>query len=145
MRWMFLLALPAFAQHTLYTCGVAGQSYVAGAKPAPSGLFVRASDGWRHLGFNVPILSALEFDRRDPSTVYLAAGNGLIRITGGGEKWKILTGAEATELLDVSVDADDLYISHTRGVHVSHDRGATWQDAASGLRRKYTAAIRVDR
>jgi hypothetical protein len=145
MRWLFLLAFPAYAQYTLYTVGVTTKDYVVGAKLPPSGLFVKAADTWRHAGFNLPIVSALDYDPRDPSTLFLAAGNGLIRVTEKGEKWKILTGSDVTELLDLSVDADDLYFSHTRGVHVSHDRGATWQDLSTGLRRKYTGAIRVDR
>ncbi len=146
MRWLcFLLALPACAQQTLYTCGVRTKDYVVGAKLPPSGLFVKAPDGWRHAGFNLPIVSALDYDARDPSVLYLAAGNGLIQVTEKGERWKILTGSDVTELLDVAVDAGDLYFSHTRGIEVSHDRGATWQNAAAGLRRKYTGAIRVDR
>jgi photosystem II stability/assembly factor-like uncharacterized protein len=79
--------------------------------------------------------------------VYAAAGNGLLRISGGGERWQILTGSDVTELLDVALDRNDpgtIYFSHTAGIQVSHDRGATWQDAASGLRRKYTSALRVD-
>ena len=145
MRWLFLLAFPAYAQYTLYTVGVTSKDYVVGAKLPPSGLFVRAGDTWRHAGFNLPIVSALDFDPRDPSILYLAAGNGLIRVTENGQRWKILTGSDVTELLDLSVDADDLYFSHTAGVHASHDRGATWQSLSAGLRRKYTGAIRVDR
>lgn len=145
MRWLFLLALPAYAQYTLYTCGVAAKEYVVGAKLPPSGLFRKDPGGWRHAGFNLPFLSALDFDPRDPSILYVAAGNGLIRVTGGGQRWKILTGSDVTELLDVTLDADDLYFSHTAGIKVSHDRGATWQDASAGLRRKYTGAVRVDR
>ena len=145
MRWLFLLALPACAQHTLYTVGVTAKEWVAGANLPPSGLFVRTAETWRHAGFNLPIVSALDYDPRDPSVLYLAAGNGLIRVTEKGERWKILTGSDVTELLDLSIDADDLYFSHTAGVHVSHDRGATWQSLSAGLRRKYTGAIRIDR
>lgn len=145
MRWLFLLAFPAYAQYTLFTVGVNTKDYVVGAKLPPSGLFVRANDAWRHAGFNLPIVSALDYDGRDPSILYLAAGNGLIRVTGNGERWKILTGSDVTEILDLSLDAGDLYFSHTRGIHVSHDRGVTWQEISTGFRRKYTGAIRVDR
>jgi photosystem II stability/assembly factor-like uncharacterized protein len=37
-----------------------------------------------------------------------------------------------------------IYFSHTAGIRVSHDGGATWNDASAGLHRKYTSAIRVD-
>jgi hypothetical protein len=127
---------------------VTSKGYVVGAKLPPSGIFRKASSGeWRHAGYNHPFVNALDYDPRDPSTVYVAAGNGLIRVTGHGERWKILTGSDVTELLDVALDRNapgDIYFTHTRGIHVSHENAATWSDAAAGLHRKYTQAIRVD-
>ena len=37
-----------------------------------------------------------------------------------------------------------IYFSHTAGIRVTRDYGATWTDASAGLHRKYTQAIRVD-
>ena len=152
MRWLLLLALlpiPGAAQFTLYSCGATLKGYVVGAKLPPSGIFLKAGTGeWRHAGYNHPFVAALDYDRDDPSVLYVAAGNGLVRVSERGERWKILTGSEVTELLDVAVDANasgTIYFSHTAGIRVSHDRGATWGDASSSLRRKYTAALRVDR
>jgi hypothetical protein len=134
--------------YTLYACMVTSKGYVVGAKLPPSGIFLKPPSGeWRHAGYNHPFVNALDYDPRDPSTVYVAAGNGLIRVTGGGEHWKILTGNDVTELLDVAVDRHapgDIYFTHTRGIQVTHDGGATWSDASAGLHRKYTQAIRVD-
>lgn len=151
MRWLLLLALltlPASAQYTLYTCMVTSKGYVVGAKLPPSGIFLKTSGGeWRHAGFNHPFVTALDYDPRAPGVLYVAAGNGLIRVSDGGERWKILTGSDVTELQDVSVDphSGDIYFTHTQGIRVSHDRGATWSDASATLHRKYTQAIRVDR
>jgi len=152
MRWLLLLAalpVPAAAQFTLYSCGVTSKDYVVGAKLPPSGIFMKPGSGeWRHAGFNHPLVSALDYDPAEPTVLYVAAGNGLLRVSERGERWKILTGSEVTELQDVAVDPNapgTIYFSHTAGIRVSHDGGATWQDANSGLRRKYTAAIRVDR
>jgi photosystem II stability/assembly factor-like uncharacterized protein len=151
MRWLLLLALavfPARAQFTLYTCMVTSKGYVVGAKLPPSGIFYKTSAGeWRHAGFNHPFISALDYDPRDPGVLYVAAGNGLIRVSGGGERWKILTGSDVTELQDVAVDpaSGDIYFTHTQGIRVSRDGGATWSDASARLDRKYTQAIRVDR
>jgi photosystem II stability/assembly factor-like uncharacterized protein len=139
---------PVAAKYTLYTCMVQSKGYVVGAKLPPSGIFVKREDGpWHHAGFNHPFISAVDADPSDPSIVYVAAGNGLLRVTDAGEKWKILTGNDVTELQDVAVDHNapgTIYFSHTAGIRVSHDRGATWQDASAGLHRKYTAALRVD-
>src|SRR5689334_18082645 len=152
MRWLlltFLLPLSLDAQYTLYTCMVTSKDYVVGARLPPSGIFVKSSGGaWRHAGFNHPFINAIDYDPADPSTVYVAAGNGLLRVQNLGERWKILTGSEVTELRDVSVDRNapgTIYFSHTTGIRATHDRGATWQDASAGLHRKYTDAIRVDR
>lgn len=152
MRKLLLLAalpIPALAQFTLYSCGATLKNYVVGAKLPPSGIFVKAAEGeWLHAGYNHPFVSALDYDRDDPSVVYAAAGNGLLRVSDRGERWTILTGSEVTELLDVAVDPNapgTIYFSHTAGIRVSRDRGVTWGDASSGLRRKYTAALRVDR
>ncbi len=152
MRWLLLLAIwpvPAAGQFTLYGCGVTSKDYVVGAQLPPSGIFVKPPAGaWRHAGYNHPFIAALDFDPRDPSVLYVAAGNGLLRVSGHGERWKILTGSGVTELLDVAVDPHargTIYFSHTAGIHASHDGGATWRSISSGLRRKYTAAIRVDR
>jgi hypothetical protein len=65
------LPLPAFAQYTLYACGSSSKDYVVGAKLPASGIFVRPADGeWRHAGFNHPVITAFDFDPRDPSVVY---------------------------------------------------------------------------
>jgi hypothetical protein len=144
------LPLPALAQYSLYACGSSSKDYVVGAKLPASGIFVRPADGeWLHAGFNHPSITAFDFDPRDPSVVYAAAGNGLLRVSEKGERWKILTGSGVTELLDVAVDRNrpgTIYFAHTAGIQVSHDaitapRGS---DASAGLRRKYTAALRVD-
>lgn len=150
LRHTLLLAMPLClaGQFTLYTCVVTSKGYVVGAKLPPSGIFLKSGNGsWHHAGYNHPFLNALDYDARDPGTLYVAAGNGLLRVTGHGEHWKILTGNDVTELQDVSVDRNSpgtIYFTHTAGIRVTHDGGATWSDASSGLHRKFTQAIRVD-
>jgi len=151
MRWLLLLAmLPLLVsgQYTLYTCMVTSKGYVVGAKLPPSGIFLKAEvGGWKHAGYNHPFIAALDYDPADPTTLYVAAGNGLIRASNRGERWKILTGSDVTELLDVAMDRNapgTIYFTHTTGIRASHDGGATWSDAGAGLHRKYTQAIRVD-
>ena len=149
VRWIvaFLLtALPVFAESTLYVCATTTKGYVVGAKLLPSGLFRRTKATWQHLAYNHPFMFALDYDPRDPSTVYIAAGNGLIRVLPGGTSWKILTAEDVTELRDVNIDAQGtIYFAHTTGIRMSKDRGATWSEIGGGLPRKYTEAIRADR
>ncbi len=149
-RYALLLALPLSlaGQFTLYTCVVTSKGYVVGARLPPSGIFLKSETGaWHHAGYNHPFLNALDYDPRDPGTLYVAAGNGLLRVTDHGEHWKILTGSDVTELQDVSVDRNSpgtIYFTHTAGIRVTHDGGVTWSDASAGLHRKFTQAIRVD-
>jgi photosystem II stability/assembly factor-like uncharacterized protein len=141
---LLLAALPAFAQYTLYVCGPSTQNYVVGAKLPASGIFVRSKGDWKHAGFNHPFITAFDYDA---GAVYAAAGNGLLLVAENGERWKILTGNDVTELLDVAVDRrrpGTVYFAHTAGIQVTHDGGATWHDTSAGLQRKYTAALRVD-
>jgi photosystem II stability/assembly factor-like uncharacterized protein len=117
------------------------REYSVGAPYPASGLFI---DG-KHVGFSHPFLFSLDYDPADPSIVYLAAGNGLIRASEHGSKWKILTGSDVTELRDVSVTHDAIYFAHSHGIRVSRDRGATWEEIGGTLHRKFTEAIRADR
>src|ERR1041385_2204976 len=73
-------AAPA-ADYTFYTCMVTSKDYVVGAKLPPSGIFLKSPAGeWRHAGYNHPFIRAVDYDPRDPGTVYAAAGNGLVRV-----------------------------------------------------------------
>ena len=144
-RWLpWLAAFPLVAQSSLYVGMTVTKEYVVGAKLPPSGLFVRSAPGeWRHEGFNHPFIFSLDYDPADPSILYLAAGNGLIRASPQG--WKILTGSDVTELRDVSVDrAGTIYFAHSHGIRVSRDRGATWEEIGATLHRKFTEAVRTD-
>lgn len=149
MRWFLLLILPvsASAQHfDLYACMTVTKEYVVGAKLPPSGFFVNRAGEWKHLGYNHPFIFSLDYDPADPSVVYLAAGNGLIRSSAGG--WRFLTGSDVTELRDVFVDRDDpatVYYAYSHGIRVSHDRGATWKEIGEPLHRRFTETIRASR
>jgi len=145
----FVLAVPLCAEHTLFACVMNAATYVVGAKLPLSGVFRKLPSGtWQHVGFNHPFTSALTYDPVDPATLYLAAGNGLIRLANRGEQWRILTGSDVTELRDVTTDPHvpgSLYFAHTRGIPRSSDSGKTWHDASGDLKRRYAETVRVDR
>ncbi len=143
-----LLAQTAIAADpTLYALMAVTKEYVVGAKLPPSGLFRHEPTGWQHLNYNHPFLFGLDYDRSDPATLYLAAGNGLFRVARKAPEWTQLTGSDVTELRDVSVDprTGAIYFGHSHGIRVSTDRGSTWRELSAGLHRKYTEAIRADR
>ncbi len=145
---LFLAAWPAFGQHTLFACVSNAKGYVVGAKLAPSGVFRKGGAGWEHLGFNHPFTAALAAPADGSDLLFLAAGNGLIRLSRAGAGWRILTGSDVTELRDVAMDArrpDTVYFTHTRGIAASRDGGVTWRDATGDLKRRYVESVRVDR
>ena len=148
---LLVLGLVAVLSHaadwTLYVCAATTKNYVVGAKLLPSGLFaLQSADGWRLQGHPNPFTFALDYDARDPSFVYVAAGNGLIRIPRGGASWKILTSEDVTEVRDVSVDSGGaIYFSHSAGIRVSKDKGQTWREIGASLPRRYCDAVRADR
>jgi photosystem II stability/assembly factor-like uncharacterized protein len=135
--------------HRLYACAFESKGYVVGSRLPPSGLFrLEPEGGWKHLGYNHPVIETLDYDPRDPRVLYVAAGNGCIRSADGGESWQIVTGWDMTEVKDVSVDPrqpDHVYVALPDGIGVSRDQGRTWRRVDSGIRRKYTQTIHVDR
>jgi len=151
MRWLVfaLLPLSLHAQYTLYAAMTETREYVVGAKLPPSGLFRMLADGsWKHEGFNHPFIFAVDYDPALPSTIYMAAGNGLIRGLNYGRNWRILTGSDVTELRDVSVDRNSrgvIYFAHSHGIQMTRDGGAHWREIGASLHRRFTQAIRVDR
>jgi photosystem II stability/assembly factor-like uncharacterized protein len=143
---LILLAIPIAAEWTLYVCAATTKAYVVGAKLLPSGLFRRTAAGWQQVAHSHPFMFALDFDGRDASAVYVAAGNGLIRVPRDAHSWKILTAEDVTELRDVNIDPQGtIYFAHTAGIRMSTDRGKTWREIGAGRRRRYTEAIRADR
>ncbi|HYI97555.1 MAG TPA: hypothetical protein VEX68_28715 [Bryobacteraceae bacterium] len=144
---VILFALPAFAEWTLYTCMATTKGYVVGAKLNSSGLARRTGPGnWQQISHSHPFMFAAEADPVDPKSLYVAAGNGLIRIPKRGGPWKILTAEDVTELRDVAVDSQGrIFFGHSAGIRMSSDRGKTWQEVSANLPRKYTEAIRADR
>src|SRR5690349_3612236 len=102
LRFLILFAAvavaPALADWELYACVMTTKAYVVGAKLLPSGLFHTVGQGaWQQLAYNHPLMYTVEPDPMDSSSLYVAAGNGLIRVPRIGKSWKILTAQDVTE------------------------------------------------
>jgi photosystem II stability/assembly factor-like uncharacterized protein len=140
-----VLTLPVCAEWTLYSCVATTKNWVVGTRVQASGVFRRSAGGeWTRVGYMHPITNALDYARNDPATMYLAAGNGVIRLVERGGKWRILTGHDVTEIRDVAVDPSvpgTIYFAHTAGIRHTRDAGATWRE----LRNRFTETVRVDR
>ena len=150
LRFLLLFAaavLPLCAEWTLYVCMATTKGYFVGSKLLASGLARRtASSEWQQVGHNHPFMFAVDASPNEPANVFVAAGNGLIRIRRQDGAWKILTSQDVTELSDLSIDSKGaIYFGHSAGIRVSADHGETWREISGNLRRKYTEAVRADR
>lgn len=136
----------------LYAAVVETKGYVVGAENAASGLHRRGAGAeWTHLGwanvrnFGVAVVPG------HPDTLFIAAGNGVLRTTDGGASWRVMTGWRVTEVLDVVVSPhapEHVYAASAYGVWRSRDLGETWEQANAGIptpQATYTPAIAADR
>jgi photosystem II stability/assembly factor-like uncharacterized protein len=129
---------------TMYACGAFTENYVVGAKLVESGLFRQRADGsFEHLGPSHPAIRGMAFagDR-----IYLAAGNGCVRVERG--EWRQTTGWEVTEPMGVEVDPftkGRVYLALPDGVYVSGDGGERWAYSNGGWHRPYVQTVVADR
>ncbi|MEM1270306.1 MAG: hypothetical protein AAGI08_09670 [Bacteroidota bacterium] len=149
---LFLLALTlpvaATAQHTLWAGLIKSKGYVVGSPLSQSGLHYLTGDTtWAHVGWNHPRSAGLSTPPGQPDTLYVAAGNGVLRSFDGGTSWRIVTGWEVTEATGIDVDPNrpaDVYVATAYGVWRSMDHGQTWTEANAGFEKRYTQKIEVD-
>lgn len=139
--------LAVHAQHRLHAVGATTKNWVVGFPLQSSGLFVKSDSGkWENPGRRHPQIHGLISGDKDSSVLYLAAGNGCIRVDSRKPGWQILTGNDVTELRDISLGAGGaIAFAHTTGIRVSNDHGATWREAATPLPRRYVSALVADR
>lgn len=160
MKWFVFIAIalagcaPRPVAHqgdawTLYAGLIKTQGYVVGSPLASSGLHRLNEDmlSWTHVGWNTPRVSGIAVRPDDPSTMFLASGNGVLRTKDGGATWRLTTGWHVTESQDITVDAarpDEVYVATAYGVWRSTDNGDSWEEYNEGLQRKYTQSIESD-
>ncbi len=145
------LSLPVMAQTQakLYAGLVKSKGYVVGSKLAASGLHRYDGDQiWTHIGWNMPRVSAITQDPHNPEIIYLACGSGAARTRDGGNSWRMTTDWRVTETQDICVDPNvpqHVYLATAYGIWATQDGGESWQEASTGLSKKFTQSVRVDR
>ena len=148
---LMLLSLPDMAQTQpkLFASLVKSKGYVVGSKLAASGLHRYDGEGtWTHVGWNAARVNAIACDPQDPHVIFLACGNGAARTLDGGRTWRITTDWRVTETQDVAIDPNapqQIYLATAYGIWRTRDRGETWEESNTGIAKKYTQALEVDR
>ena len=139
------------ATDEMYAALIFSKGYVVGGALVASGLLRRDADTtWTHLGHNNPRVNALTYDPARPDTLFIAAGNGVMRSTDGGRHWRIVTDWRITEVQDVALDPNrpsDVYLGAAYGIWHSWDGGDTWTRSIDGIpfSERYIETLDVDR
>ncbi len=154
-RWLsiaafLLLSASLCAQpSTLYVSVLQTQSYIVGGKNPPTGLYLHQQDTvWQHLGWDNVRNFGVTGVPHQPDTIFLACGNGVFRTLNGGLDWKITTGWEVTEVLDVALSPDKpgrMLAATAYGIWASDDYGNAWRESSTGIEHPFTQTVRFDR
>ncbi len=135
----------------LFAAVLETRGYVVGTANAAAGLHRLDAAGWTHLGWQNVRSHGLCFQPNRPAHGFMAASNGVFRTGDGGRTWRITTGWEITEVLDVAIDPFDparIYASSAYGVWVSEDDGEHWRASGTGIPEPlytYCPVIEADR
>jgi photosystem II stability/assembly factor-like uncharacterized protein len=113
------------------------------------GLFISTDTGvtWEHRGWREYIRTFYSEEGSD-GTIWCACGNGVLRSSDGGKRWKITTGWEVTEVLKVKAAPQVpslVFASTAYGIFRSRDRGETWEEKTEGMRRPFSGDVCIDR
>jgi photosystem II stability/assembly factor-like uncharacterized protein len=113
------------------------------------GLFLSTDAGvtWEHRGWRDYIRTFYSEEAND-GTIWSACGNGVLRSTDSGKRWRVTTGWEVTEVLKVKAAPQVpflIFASTAYGVFRSTDRGDTWEKKSEGMRRPFSGDVCIDR
>lgn len=123
--------------YVLYIAVLETRGYIVGESNGASGL--HRYDGelrWTHLGWRNLRHSGIAVEHGRPETLYLAAGNGVLRSTDGGRTWRITTGWRITEVQDVAADPhlpERVYAATAYGVIRTENGGDSWIVCSRGI------------
>ena len=113
------------------------------------GLFVSTDRGttWQGRGWREYIRTFYSEEASD-GTIWSACGNGVLRSTDNGKRWRVTTGWEVTEVLKVkAAEAEPalVFASTAYGVFRTTDGGETWEKKTRGMRRAFSGDVCIDR
>ncbi len=153
IRWLLLLCVLAapsltIAKHMRIYAVVVGNddpsNFMAGSSLG-SGLWQSDDTGrtWLQLGWRHIKAFSMDHDSNG-RTLYLAAGNGVLKSNDHGLTWKVMTDWRVAEVMDVLVHPKqrNIIIAATaHGMIKSTDAGITWKPAHKGIKQPYTSRV----
>lgn len=131
---------------TAFAAVLETSGYIVGDSNARSGLHVRDEAGkWHQMGWPNTRCFGIAVHT---SATYLAAGNGVLKSSDPGKSWRVTTGWQITEVLDVAfspVNPSLVIASTGHGIWKSTDAGATWRPSHLKDETRYSQAVEFDR
>jgi len=140
-------AQSACPDETIYVAMLGTRKHRLSGENPTVGVFYTQDAGrtWQHTGWDQgKAFSIYVPENSCGDTLWIAAGNGVMRSTDGGQSWRITTGWEVTEVQDVVSDPRDptsIVAATPYGVYTSQDLGETWSRTRPG----YGSSVRFDR
>ncbi|MCC5833806.1 MAG: hypothetical protein JJU20_03650 [Opitutales bacterium] len=143
------LTSQADTEPTLFAALAMTKAQEASSLPTDSGLFIydRHSDSWDTIGPEILFMNSIAVDPKDPDTIFIACGNGIVRSQDGGKSWRQVTGWRESDVMRIAIDPEDsshIYAASVWGVNVSRDGGESWENANRGLHETWSRPIVVD-
>lgn len=94
---------------------------------------------------HLPHVRAIEFDPRDPATIYVGVEEGgVARTRDRGRSFEPLDGGIYADIHSLAVDPQNarrLYATTGAGFYVSENRGGAWRHIRNGLSRSYAVPL----
>jgi photosystem II stability/assembly factor-like uncharacterized protein len=146
----FFLCDQVIAQETIYMSVLSSRKHRLNVSDNPLvGLFVSTDAGatWNHRGWR-EYIRTFYGEAASDGTVWLACGNGVMRSTDGGMRWRITTGWQITEVMKISVDPKSpstVYAATAYGIFKTSNTGESWEQTNIGLALPFTSDVLVDR
>ena len=132
---------------TIYVAMLGTRKHRLSGENPTVGVFYTRDFGetWQHTGWKQgKAFSVYVPENSCGDTLWVAAGNGVMRSTDGGQSWRITTGWEVTEVQDVVADpagSGRVVVATPYAVYTSPDMGETWSSSRPG----FGSSVRFDR
>ena len=135
-------------ESVLFTAAAFTKAQKNSSIPTDAGIFVHLPDkGWTPYGPKIQQVASASVDPSDPSRVYLACGNGIVRSIDGGKSWRMVTDWRVSDVTAIVIDptnGQNIYAASGWGLVRSQDGGETWEGIDQGIDERFSKTIALD-
>lgn len=141
-------SLSAQPPQLLFTAAAFTKAQKNSSIPTDAGIFVRHPEqGWMPFGPKIQQVASASVDPSNPSRIYLACGNGIVRSTDAGQTWRLVTDWRVSDVTAIVIDPTNgqtVYAASGWGLVRSRDGGDSWESVDQGLPERFSRTITID-